>query len=173
MAFAFGGIPMPAFALGCGLRRAATNHQEDLDTFIAAMGFNWLIAGTDAHAKNLSFPLTGGRVRRAPLYDMASILPYDKFDLQKIKLSMKTGDEHKLRQIGLRQWQKFAREMRIETDELIESLVTMAKQLPDKVGGARTVAREEGLKQAIIDRLATQLAIRAGECQRMLQSASV
>jgi serine/threonine-protein kinase HipA len=154
------------------LRTYSTDRQDDLDTFVAAIGFNWLIAGTDAHAKNFSLLLSDRRVRLAPLYDVASILPYDEFDLQKIKLAMKIGGEYKLNQIGLRQWQKFAREMRIDATELIESLVAMAKQLPDDVNAARARGREEGLKETIIDRLATQLVKRAGECQRMLESAS-
>lgn len=154
------------------LRTYSTSRREDLDTFIAAMGFNWLVAGTDAHAKNYSLLLSGRRVRLAPLYDIASILPYDGIDLQKVKLAMKIGGEYKITQIGLRQWQKFAREMRIEAGELIESLVSMAKRLPNEVNVARARAQKEGLKEAIIERLAAQLVKRAGECQRMLESVS-
>lgn len=76
---------------------------------------------------------------------------------------------YKLSQIGLRQWQKFAREMRVEVDELVELLVSMAKQFPDEVNAAR--AREEGLDDTIIERLATQLVKRANECRRWLGSA--
>jgi serine/threonine-protein kinase HipA len=47
----------------------------------------------------------------------------------------------------------------------------MAKQLPDEVNAARTRAREEGLDEAIIERLATQLIERAGECGRSLSGA--
>lgn len=154
------------------LRTYSTDRQEDLDTFIAAMGFNWLIAGTDAHAKNFSLLLRGRRVRLAPLYDIASILPYGDVDLQKVELAMKIGGEYKLNHIALRQWQKFAREMRIEPNELIELLVAMAKRIPDEVNVARARAREEGLKEAIIDNLATQLVKRAGQCQRTLEAVS-
>ncbi|WLA95960.1 MULTISPECIES: hypothetical protein [Bradyrhizobium] len=42
----------------------------------------------------------GPTVRLAPLYDIASILPYDDVDLQKMKLAMKIGGEYKLGQIG-------------------------------------------------------------------------
>lgn len=46
---------------------------EDIGTFIDALAFNWLVAGTDAHAKNYSFLIgVGGTIRLAPLYDMAS-----------------------------------------------------------------------------------------------------
>jgi serine/threonine-protein kinase HipA len=153
------------------LRTYSTDRQDDLDTFVAALGFNWLIAGTDAHAKNFSLLLGDRRVRLAPLYDVASILPYDEFDLRKVKLAMKIGGEYKLSLVGLRQWQKFAREVRVEADELVELLASMAKQLPDEVDAVRTRAREEGLSAAIVERLAAQLIERAGECGRSLNGA--
>ena len=41
------------------------------------MIFNFLIGGTDAHAKNVSLLIAGrGQVRLAPCYDLISILPY-------------------------------------------------------------------------------------------------
>jgi serine/threonine-protein kinase HipA len=153
------------------VRTYSTDRQEDLNTFIAAMGFNWLIAGTDAHAKNYSLLLSGRRVRLAPLYDLASILPYDGVDLQKIKLAMKIGGEYKLSQIGLRQWQKFAREMRMESDELIDLLISMATQLPDEVNAVRSRARDEGLDAPIIEHLATQLIERAAVSRKSLGAA--
>jgi serine/threonine-protein kinase HipA len=153
------------------LRTYSTDREADVNTFTAALGFNWLIAGTDAHAKNFSLLLSGPHVRLAPLYDVASILPYNEFDLRKVKLAMKIGSEYKLSQIGLRQWQKFARETRVDVDELVELLEYMAKQLPDEVNAARARAREEGLDEAIVERLATQLIKRAGECGRLLGSA--
>ena len=127
------------------LRTYSTDREADLETFIDALGFNWIIAGTDAHAKNYSLLLSGRRIRLAPLYDVASILPYDDFDFQKMKLAMKVGGEYKLSLIGLRQWQKFAREMRIDTDALVERLAAMAERLPDEVNAARAGARSEGL----------------------------
>jgi serine/threonine-protein kinase HipA len=153
------------------LRTYSTDREEDLDTFIGALGFNWLIAGTDAHAKNFSLLLGERRVRLAPLYDIASILPYEGFDMHKVKFAMKIGGEYKLKDIGLRQWQKFAREARVEPDELIARLTSMAKQLPDEVNAARKRARDQGLDAPIIERLAAKLVERAGECERRLSGA--
>ncbi len=81
---------------------------------------------------------------------------------------MKIGGEYKVSQIGLRQWQKFAREVRTDVGQLVEVLISMAKQLPDEVTAARSRAREEGLNNALIERLSTQLIGRAQECQRLL-----
>jgi serine/threonine-protein kinase HipA len=150
------------------LRTYSTDRDTDLDTFGAALGFNWLIAGTDAHAKNYSLLLSGPDVRLAPLYDIASILPYGEVDLRKAKLAMKIGEEYKVSQIGLRQWQKFAREVRVNVDQLVEVLISMAKQLPDEVAAARSLARKEGLENFLVERLATQLIERAHECRRLL-----
>jgi serine/threonine-protein kinase HipA len=150
------------------LRTYSTNRVADVDTFVAAMGFNWLIAGTDAHAKNFSLLLSGPHVRLAPLYDVASTLPYDEIDLKKAKLAMKVGGEYELAHIGLRQWQKFAREVRVDADEMIERLISIASQLPDEVSAVRLRAREQGLTNAIVERLATQLIARASNCGRLL-----
>jgi serine/threonine-protein kinase HipA len=150
------------------LRTSSTDREADVNTFVEAVAFSWLIAGTDAHAKNYSLLLGGPHVRLAPLYDVASILPYDEFDMQKLKLAMKIGGEYKLARIGLRQWQRFARETRLNADELIDRLGSMAKQLPDEAADARRRAQAEGLDKAIIDRLATRLIQRAVECARVL-----
>ena len=165
------GGPTPADVIGL-LRTYSTDRVTDVDTFIDALGFNWLIAGTDAHAKNYSLLLAGGpHVRLAPFYDIASILPYDHVDMHKIKLAMKIGGEYKLSQIGLRQWQKFARETRLDADKVRAVLIQMAEQIPDEATGLATQARKEGLDNAVIGRLATALIARAKDCQRSLKGA--
>jgi serine/threonine-protein kinase HipA len=165
------GGPTPADIIEL-LRTYSTDRVDDLDTFVDALGFNWLIAGTDAHAKNYSLLLASGpTVRLAPLYDIASILPYNDVDLQKMKLAMKIGGEYKLSQIGLREWQKFAREMRFDAEKVIAGLNSLAEQLPDIVTAVCTTAQAEGLDNAIIKRLATQFIARATDCQRLLSKA--
>jgi serine/threonine-protein kinase HipA len=154
------------------LRTYSTDRQVDVDTFAAALGFDWLIAGSDALAKNYSLLLSGPQVRLAPLYDVASILPYDNVDLRKIKLARKVGGEYKLSLIGPRQWQKFSREPRIDADKLIETWIAMSKQLPDEARTALARAREQGLAEPIVIRLVTRLIEGAGECSRSLCAAS-
>jgi serine/threonine-protein kinase HipA len=150
------------------LRTYSTDRETDLNTFVDALGFNWLIAGTDAHAKNYSLLLGGRRIRLAPLYDVASILPYDEFEWPKLKLAMNIGGEYKLSAIGLRQWQKFAREIRFDADILASRLGEMAKRLPDEVNAVRAAATQEGLDTPIIGKLAKQLTERAQACAKLL-----
>jgi serine/threonine-protein kinase HipA len=162
------GGPSPADVIEL-LRTYSSNRVADVDTFVEALGFNWLIAGTDSHAKNYSLLLAGGpHVRLAPLYDIASILPYDDVDMQKLKLAMKIGGEYKLSQIGLRDWQKFARETRLDPDKVIAGLISMAERLPDNVATVRAQAQKDGLDSAIVGRLAEHLIAGAKQCGRLL-----
>jgi serine/threonine-protein kinase HipA len=155
------------------LRTYSSAGQEDLAYFVGAICFNWLIAGTDAHAKNYSLLIAGGpRVRLAPLYDLASVLPYNDIDLHKARLAMKIGDEYRLLQIGLRNWQKLARDLRLDAGELIDRLLGMAEKLPDEISKARARAAKEGLNQVVIDRLSTRLIERIQGCQRVLRVAA-
>jgi len=152
------------------LRTYSTDRETDVYTFVEALCFNWLIGGTDAHAKNYSLLVASGPViRLAPLYDVASVLPYDEFDLRKVKLAMEIGGEYKLSQVGLRQWQKFAREMRVDVGKAINELDFMIKYLPDDVNALRARAHEDGLDNDVVDRLAARLIERANHCRRMLE----
>jgi len=151
------------------LRMQSSEREADVDTFADAIGFNWLMAGTDAHAKNYSLLIgEGPRIRLAPLYDIASILPYDEFDLHKVKLAMKIGGEYQLRLIGLRQWERFAHEVRIDADRFLARLRAMAAKLPDAINDARNHATQEGLDHTIINRLAARLLQWVETCRRDL-----
>lgn len=63
--------------------------------FFDALVWNWLIGGADAHAKNYSVLLSGGQVRLAPLYDVASALLYETHE-RKLRLAMKIGGEYRI-----------------------------------------------------------------------------
>ena len=76
------------------LRENSSMSKEDVTTFLNAVAYNWLIAGTDAHAKNCALLIGAeGQIRLAPLYDMASVLPYPGINIDKVKISMKIGGE--------------------------------------------------------------------------------
>jgi serine/threonine-protein kinase HipA len=89
----------------------STAPAEDTETFVGAIAFNWLVAGTDAHAKNCALLLgSDSRIRLAPLYDLASALPYPGMLAIGLKLAMKIGGEYRLRNIAARHWQRLASE---------------------------------------------------------------
>jgi serine/threonine-protein kinase HipA len=151
------------------LRANSTNQAADVETFVRALVFNWLIAGSDAHAKNYSVLLGGGpRIRLAPLYDLVSILPYEQFDLRKVKFAMKIGGEYQLEQIGPRQWDKFAREMRIDADQIFGILSSMAAAILDHLADLGAKARVEALSSMMIERIVTSITSWTKQCAKVL-----
>jgi serine/threonine-protein kinase HipA len=152
------------------LREQSSNPEEDVQSFVDAIAFNWLIAGTDAHAKNYALLLGGsGAVRLAPLYDLASILPYQTINLQKAKLAMKIGGEYRLRNIRLRHWKRFAADLRLDEAWLMERIRTMAASLPDHTTSIRNELEADGLSHITMTRLAQRLKARAASCMRLMR----
>ncbi|WP_354111762.1 HipA domain-containing protein [Bradyrhizobium sp. S3.12.5] len=69
------GGPSPADVIEL-LRTYSTDRVADVDTFVEALAFNWLIGATDAHAKNYSLLLAGGpHVRLAPSTTSPAFFP--------------------------------------------------------------------------------------------------
>jgi serine/threonine-protein kinase HipA len=142
------------------LRTVST--EEDIGTFGEALVLNFIIGGTDAHAKNYSLLLGGrGMVRLAPLYDIASIFAYSDIDPQRAKLAMKIGDEYRLRYIGLSDWRKLAESVRVDVDTLIVRIRAMANELPDRLSDEIRTMRDNGLIHKVLDILAVVLPERA------------
>lgn len=149
------------------LRESSSEPRDDVETFIGAIAFNWLIGGTDAHAKNYSILMgSGGRVRLAPLYDVASIFPYDDFDPMRIKLAMKLGGKYRVRDIAARNWDTLAREAGIDPDRVAARVGDMIERLPDAAEGVRARLHDEQLDHAILDRLVEELRRHVAGCAR-------
>lgn len=150
------------------LRVYSSNSQEDVWTFVQALGFNWLIGGTDAHAKNYSMLIgSGGRSRLAPLYDVASILPYD-FDRKKLKLAMSIGREYLLEHIVWRNWAQFSDQMHLPAELLRTKLLGLAVQLPDALEDVVRSARTSGLDASALNAISNALRERAATCVKQL-----
>lgn len=95
--------------------RESDSPGHDLGAFIDALALNWVLGGTDAHAKNYAFLLSPGSVRLAPLYDLISILPYPgQVHYKEAKLAMRIDREYHVWKIRRRHWEGLA--MRSELD---------------------------------------------------------
>ena len=144
--------------------------REDIATFLDSVVYNWLIAGTDAHAKNYALLIgAGGRIRLAPLYDVASVLPYPDINIEKAKVSMKIGGEYRLRNIQPRHWRKLAAELKLDPDKTLRRVSELAGQLADHVSTVKQQMVSEGLKHPIIPRLAEVVTKRAAAIRKMIQ----
>jgi len=139
------------------IQSRSSRASEDTNAFLRAMVFNWLISGTDAHGKNFGFLIAGrGQVRLAPLYDVASALPYPRqIPPRKAKLAMKIGGQYVHQRIGGREWRKAAEEWRIPAESIIEAISEMASAIPDAVQQAveRLPDPEAPLALDLADRL--------------------
>jgi serine/threonine-protein kinase HipA len=154
------------------LRENSSAPGEDVLTFVSSLALNWLIAGTDAHAKNYSI-LIGARrrVRLAPLYDLGSALPYPtSMDPHKIKLAMKVGGEYLVKKIGKRQWEKLADQVQMDPDSLLVSVMQMAERAPDLANEVLRAAERDGVSHPILARLADAVASRAKACLEVLRA---
>lgn len=132
--------------------------------FADALIWNWLIAGTDAHAKNYSLLLAGDQIRLAPLYDIASALPYGQHE-KKLRMAMKIGGEYAV--FPMRDpWPKAAAELGMDAEALAARVRDMAGAAPDAFADAaasddvRALERKGPAK--LVDLIA-QRAVRCGE----------
>jgi serine/threonine-protein kinase HipA len=151
------------------LRAHSSESVADVLRFADALLFNWLIAGTDAHAKNYSVMLAErGQVRLAPLYDVSSALPYQGFDPRRLKLAMKMGSTYRLHEVGSHQIRKLAAELELDERRVLERASELADALPSALQRVRTEVHDQRFAHPIVDRLVERLEARAAACARKL-----
>lgn len=146
------------------LREHSRSVVDDVATFIDALALNWIIGGTDGHAKNFSILIDPTGVRLAPLYDVVSALPYPYLSPHEIKLAMRIGGEYLLKKIGRRQWEKLADELRIHRNQLLERVARVAERIPAAAREVRGTAERAGLDHPILARLEEDISARAAAC---------
>ena len=148
------------------LRAHSRSPDEDVATFVDSLIFNWVIGGTDAHAKNYALLIAAeGRARLAPLYDIASILPYAGKQLREAKLAMKIGGKYRLAEIGRYQWDKFARDLNLAPDQVRASIVRISQTMPDLVEAVSRQERQRGLSHPVLEKLSRALIERVRHIQ--------
>jgi serine/threonine-protein kinase HipA len=157
-----------AVAMAGVLREFSTAPDQDLDTLLAALALNWVIGGTDAHAKNFSLLIAARQVRLAPLYDIASILPYPRrVPPRKANLALRVGGEYRLARIGRRHWERLAREMGLGADA-VERVRDVVHDLPGRMEEVCAVARTEGISHPVVDVLEDAVRRQAATCLAVL-----
>lgn len=129
--------------------------------FIDALILNWLIGGTDAHAKNYSFLIAPGpTIRLAPLYDIISAYGID-IHPRRMKLAMKIGSKYHVEEIVLRPWQDWAKEARVNPDAVVAQIRDMAARMPDALVTTAARLEKQGLDHPVIGQLVERLTRRA------------
>jgi serine/threonine-protein kinase HipA len=119
------------------LGQVSSQPEADLQRFAEALVFNWAIVGTDAHAKNYSLLLAGTDARLAPLYDIASALPYGDHP-KKCRLAMKIGGTYRPTDLASAHWRRAARDIGVDTDWLVARAAQICADLPEAFATAAT-----------------------------------
>jgi serine/threonine-protein kinase HipA len=142
--------------------------ESTVERFADALALNWIVGGTDAHAKNYSVLLRGAQVRLSPLYDVASALPYDGLYAPKLKMAMRIGGEYGLLATSGRHWRRFAATNRLDPDALVNSIDGVAERLPEALAAAASSGEVKDLGSRLPARLVDVVAARAAQCRRQL-----
>jgi serine/threonine-protein kinase HipA len=139
---------------------------EATRSFLKALLWNWVIAGTDAHAKNYSLVLNQKQVRLAPFYDVASALPYD-IAIQKQRLAMKFGSSHNMNPLSS-PWARLAADMNLTEDEVRIQARGILESAPDAFSSAASDPGVQSLNSALPARLIDLVSTRVLDCEQLL-----
>jgi serine/threonine-protein kinase HipA len=134
--------------------------------FLDALAWNWLIAGTDAHAKNYSLLLAGRQVRLAPLYDIASALPYGTHE-RELRLAMKLGGDYRVYPMH-NTWPKAARELGLDPELAADRVFALARRAPDAFSESAGTPEVVKLDSSLPARLVDLVAERCERCLAIL-----
>ena len=160
-----------AVAIADLLRNTSTATIEDVAAFADALMFNWLIAGTDAHAKNYSLLIgVQGHVRLAPLYDVASVLAYDHIDFRAVKLAIRVGRHYRLDTIQPRHWNDAAKGLKLSADVLMQRLRGMTAALPDAIADTSRAVERQKLRHPNLVRLRDELLERSAQIVKSINT---
>ncbi len=140
--------------------------EDDRTVMIESLALNWVIGGSDAHARNYSILLTRGeQVELAPLYDIISVLPYPRLVPEReVRLAMRIGREYELSKIGRRQWTKLAEICGLGTAEVLDLVGDLVASIPEANERACDRVVRTGLGGAFPTRLRELVRDRADRC---------
>lgn len=149
----------------------SANPNVDRDRFMRAQALNFVIAGTDAHARNYSIVYApGGAFRLAPLYDVISDLPYAA-DRRASALAMGVNGHRALKEILPRHWEALAGETGFEADRMLGHVRDILARAPEEAGALAAELREQGLRNDTLDRLVKGLVARCKGLKRIYGAA--
>ena len=103
----------------------AEHADSDVWAVVDRLALAWTLGLADGHGKNTSLLLSGAGARLAPLYDVASMLPYVA-EGEDIYLPMHVGDEPVVAQIGRADWEQHARRLRLAPAAVLERVERIA-----------------------------------------------
>jgi len=143
---------------------------EAILRFLDALAWNWVIGGTDAHAKNYSLLLAGGEVRLAPLYDIASALPYDLHE-RKLRFAMRIGRDYRVFPYH-NGWPDAAADLELDADMTMRRVVEVVRRASSAFAEAASAPEIVALAHPLPPRIVDLVAERVERCLRLLGAAT-
>jgi len=146
----------------------SSNPEVDRCRFMEATALNFLIAGTDAHAKNYSVLFGARQARLAPLYDVASYLPYYELKgrWQDVRMPMKVDKYYRYAEVLPRHWERMAKACGYPSDKAIGHVARLAAALPSAAFSVADELRVQGADHPVLDVLTEKIAWRCAEIER-------
>lgn len=146
----------------------ATMRFEDAEPstrrFAEALALNWIIVGTDAHAKNYSLLHRGGRAELAPLYDVSSWLPYHEPGRERhVKMAMTLGGEADIFPV-LDHWNRAGSQLRLPAGAMRARAIELCKTLPDAIADAAHDPMITAFDSSVVAALVDGIAVQARRC---------
>lgn len=134
----------------------AARDRGDNQRFAQALVFNWLICGTDAHARNYSLLLSGTDVRLAPLYDLNSHLAYS--DGAGIDLSMGVLGTFRASAVTVGDWARFAPSLHVDPAWMRREVSRQSEAIVDAMTDAALADELRDSGSPVLDRLLVNIA---------------
>lgn len=142
---------------------------DSVRRFVEATIFNWAILGTDAHAKNYSILHDGRRgPGLAPLYDVATVLPYDDLNTRRARLSMSFGRHYRVAEIEPRHIAQEAIDAGLDADWAIATAKRIVGGVADAYADAGVAAPLAEADAAFAARITSRVGERAEQLAREL-----
>ena len=138
-----------------------------LDAFVQTVALNYILVGTDAHAKNYSIVFgRGGAFQLAPIYDMNSYLPYAQ-NVNAAELSMSIDGRSAFGDILPRHWTAQARACGLPADLWVATIRDMLAKAPDTASDILHECQKAGLGHEVLSELAASIAARCSALARV------
>ena len=165
---------------------ACTDSGASVRRFVDGLIANVLLGAPDAHSKNYSILHVAGHRVLAPLYDVASGLPYTRGaasfgssggDAPWRTSAMSIGGERELARIGGAQWEQLARDAqlarraRMDGAAVVDRVAELSRVLPQALSDVVAAERADNPAMAgkeIPSRLLDTVAVRCEEARALL-----
>lgn len=154
-----------------GVLAHSADREADIGDFAKSMVLNFLIAGTDGHAKNYAIVFgEDGHYRLAPFYDINSLIPYGLG--RKDRMAMSIGGKYRLGDIQPRHWDRLSAGLALDPAFVRQVLLEFTAALPDIASDVARGCRARGVDSPIFSTLVDGIAQRCRAYRQTLALAA-